>query len=74
MTNLVQMMSTTAYYLAAKSVKVSHSATMCFCRFVVAYNHVIVPGEDIRDAILCAFVIFMALSGKHRSIRTYLDQ
>jgi len=34
---------------------------------------VITPEQDISDVILCGFVLFMALSGKHKSIRTYLS-
>ena len=42
-------------------------------RYLLAYNHIIVPGRDICDLTLCGFAIFMAVSGKHKSIRTYLS-
>lgn len=46
---------------------------MCFLRFTVAYNHIVMSQQDICDITLSAFVIYMALSGKHKSIRTYLS-
>ena len=73
LTSLVETLSSTSHYLASSSQGVAWSATMCFVRYIIAYNHIIVPGQDICDLTLCGFVIFMAISGKHRSIRTYLS-
>ena len=73
LTKLIDTLCSTSHYLAKSSNSVAWSATLCFVRFLVAYNHVVLPGRDISDLILCGFVTFMAISGKHRSIRTYLS-
>ena len=71
--SLVQLLSTSAFFLAISSQNVAHAAIMCFLRYLIAYNHSIPYESDINDLILCGFVVFMALSGKHKSIRTYLS-
>ena len=73
LTQLIDTLCSTSHYLAKSSNSVAWSATLCFVRFLIAYNHVVLPGRDISDLILCGFVTFMAISGKHRSIRTYLS-
>ena len=71
--DLATRLASTSFYLAKSSVSVSKSAILCFTRFLIAYDHELIPYEDIPDIILCEFVVWMALSNKHRSIRTYLS-
>jgi len=40
---------------------------------MVQYDHEMPVGEDLADIYLSEFAIYMALSGKHKSIRTYIS-
>ena len=73
LTVIVEVLSTTAFSLAINSTKTSVSAMRCFARFLVAYGHTVLTGKDVSDAVLAEFIVWMALSGKHKSIRTYVS-
>ena len=73
LSNVAKKMASVTFYLATKSANVTRSAIICFARFIVAYDHELIPGQDMPDVMLCEFIVWMALSGKHKSIRTYIS-
>ena len=70
---IMRKLASVTFYLAEGSAKVMVTAMRCFMRFMLSYDHELIMGQDIPDVVLCESAVWMALSLKHKSIRTYLS-
>ena len=74
MTELTRLLSAHDVHMAPSSLNSRQSAVRSFLRFCVAYGHEpCIPGQGTSTMVLCEYAIFLAVSGKHKSILPYLS-
>ena len=74
MTQLTRLMSAFDVHMAPASLASRSSAVSSFLRFCVAYGHEpCIPNRGTSTIVLCEYAIYLAVSGKHKSILPYLS-